>query len=375
MTSAPLAGREFERILLVKPSSLGDVVHALPVLHLLRERFPSARIDWVIGSAFAPLLRDHPGVSRLVEFDRKRYGNMLKRPGAGREFAAWIAALRREGYDCVIDLQGLFRSGFITRATGAAVRIGFADAREGARWCYTHALPGAAAAAHAVDRNLQVASLLGVEIDRPRFPLPIAEEAARSVRALLSRDGSDPAEVISLVPGARWDTKRWSPDRFGRLADELAASTGLRIALLGGPDEIETCGAVADAASVPVANLAGKTNLPQLAAAIAQSSLVICHDSAAAHLAVALERPLVCITGPTDPARTGPYGRAESVARLPLDCSPCFFRSLAQCPHDHRCMADLGVEQVAHRARTELGRTDRRPEATKQFSADADRQG
>lgn len=370
MTSAPLAGREFERILLVKPSSLGDVIHALPVLHVLRKRFPSAQIDWVIGSAFAPLLRDHPDITRLVEFDRKRYGKMWKRPGAGKDFAAWIAALRSERYDCVIDLQGLFRSGFITRATGAPIRIGFADAREGARWCYTHSLPGASAAPHAVDRNLQVASLLGIEADRARFPLPISTDAAEEVRGLLENDGPDHINIITLVPGARWDTKRWPPERFGQLADRLAASTGHRIALLGGPGELGTCEAVANAASVPVTNLAGKTSLPDLVAVIAQSSLVVCHDSAAAHLAVALERPLVCITGPTDPARTGPYDRPGAVARLDLECAPCFFRSLTQCPHEHRCMTELTVDQVARQAQTELARAEHVAEATGQSSAD-----
>lgn len=371
MTSAPLAGRELERILLVKPSSLGDVVHALPVLHVLRERFPPAQIDWVIGSVFAPLLRDHPAITRLVEFDRKRYGKMWKRPGAGKEFAAWIAALRSERYDCVIDLQGLFRSGFITRATGAPVRIGFADAREGATWCYTHLLPGASAATHAVDRNLQAANLLGIDADRAQFPLPISNEAAEKVRGLLNGETSDNRPIISLVPGARWDTKRWSPERFGQLADILAARAGHRIALLGGNDELETCEAVANAASVPVTNLAGKTNLSELVAAIAQSNLVVCHDSAAAHLAVALDRPLVCITGPTDPARTGPYNRPESVAKLDLDCAPCFFRSLTQCPHHHRCMTELTVDQVARQARIELEKAGLRTKTANQSSADA----
>ena len=151
--SANLSSRSFARILLIKPSSLGDLVHALPVLHGLRQRYPRARIDWLAGSAFAPLIEGHPDIHEVVRFDRQRFGRMVVSPSALVGFHRFRKDLRRRNYDLVIDLQGLFRSGFLSWSTGAKVRIGFAQAREGAKWFYTDLIGPSPHDTHAVDRN------------------------------------------------------------------------------------------------------------------------------------------------------------------------------------------------------------------------------
>lgn len=361
-----LAAREFQRILLIKPSSLGDVVHALPVLNGLRDRYPRAQIDWLIAAPLAPLLKHHPQLDELVEFDRRRLARMWRSPGALRDFFHLIRRLRRRRYDLVIDLQGLFRAAFFARATGSPTRLGFADAREGAPLFYTHTMPGGTGDIHAVDRNLQVFDVLGVPAPEPRFPLPLGDSVRASVTTLLSPIQPHPGQrMIAFVPGARWETKQWSPQRFAETINRLTEShSPCECILLGGGDEVALCQSIAGACRRPPLDLAGKTSLTELAGVIERVDLVVCQDSAAAHLGAALDRPLVCITGPTNPHRTGPFRRPNDVVRLELECSPCYLRRLDQCPHDHRCMDELSVDQVLEAIQNAL-RSIRDAEMTK----------
>ena len=350
-----LAQRNFSRILLVKPSSLGDVVHALPVLQGLRRRYPEAQIDWLIAPPFAPLVASHPALNEIVPFDRRRFGRLGRSPRVAGEFARFVTDLRARRYDLVIDLQGLFRSGFLTRASGAPVRIGFRGAREGAWMFYSHRIRIDDPNMHAVDRNLKVGGLLGFVDVAPSFGLSVSDQARAQARRLLDEQSGETTEHrVVIVPGARWDTKRWRPERFVETIDRLHESQIADVVLVGSGDEVPLCNEIADACRVKPLNLAGRTGLGELAAVIERADLVLCHDSAAMHLAVALDRPLVCLVGPTNPRRTGPYQRLEDVVRLDLDCAPCYFRRLAQCPHRHRCMEDLTAETVIERVRRTL---------------------
>jgi len=356
-SAVELGNQTFSRILLVKPSSLGDVVHALPVLHGLRARYPEAKIDWLIGSAFAPLVEGHEDVDELVLFDRGRFGRLAYSPAVVSEFARFIRELRKRRYDLVVDLQGLFRSGFLTWMTGAPVRIGFRDAREGAWVFYTHHIRGGDSEFHAVDRNYRVAELLGFGDVSVQFKVPLAESVRLEAEALLRQYGVTGDERLLVVaPTARWETKVWSPERFAETIDRLHQRSGVCCVLVGGGDEVHRCERVAQHCRKKPVNLTGRTTLPQLAAVVRLADTVLCHDSAVAHLAVAFDRRLVCITGPTNPIRTGPYCRAHSVLRLDLECSPCYLRQLRQCRHDHRCMSELTVEAVASAVERALAR-------------------
>jgi len=347
-----LAERAFERILLIKPSSLGDVIHALPVLHGLRTRYPAARIDWLIATAHAALLEGHPELTGLVRFDRDRYARLWRSPRAASQFCGFLRDLRHAQYDLVIDLQGLFRSGFFARATAAPVRIGFRDAREGAACFYTHHLPVDLPDTHAVDRNYRVAGLLGFADVPIAFPLALSETDEAEAGRLLAAAGVNAArKLVVLVPGARWETKRWPTAHFAGLIDALAQDERVQCVLLGGPGEAALCAEVVAGCRTAPAQLVGRTTLPQLAALLARADLVVCHDSAAAHLAAALDRPLICLTGPTNPSRTGPYRHPEAVVRLPLDCSPCYYRRLSQCGFGHRCLRELSVDLVVEAVR------------------------
>ena len=347
--------RNFDRILIIKPSSLGDVIHGLPILRGLRERFPNATIDWMIASGLRPLLEGHPDIDELVSFDRKRYARVGRSFSATWDFIRFLRDLRARRYDLVIDLQGLLRSGFMARVSGAPVRIGPAEVREGAGLFYTHRARFLAGDAHAIDRNLSVGSLLGFDTRKISHRIPIRADERDAMTARLHGDGLTANSIMVVVaPGARWETKRWTPDRFAQLIDFLQEHAGVRCVLLGGPEDNDLCRGIASQCRQPLLNLAGQTSVREFAAAVSLADLVVCHDSSAAHLAVAFDRPLVCITGPTDPKRTGPYRRLPDVVQLELDCSPCFFRRLSQCPHEHRCMRDLNVESVLNACRARI---------------------
>jgi len=351
----------FERILLIKPSSLGDVIHALPVLHLLRRKYPEARVDWLVNSAFAPLLEGHPDLNELVVFDRNRYGRMSYSPTVAIEFVRFLRMLRARQYDLVVDLQGLFRTGFLSWATRAPVRIGFAEAREGASLFYTDRIPPSSQDTHAVDRNMKVADFLDMASELATFHLPVSTAALATVRTMLGAGGWTAGEpLVAIVPGARWATKLWPVDRFAQIARELE-SEGVRCMILGGNNEAPLSGSFKRPLPTAVIDLIGRTKLPELVAAISLADVVLCQDSAAMHIAVALGRPLVCLVGPTNPLRTGPYRRFADVVQNPVECSPCYLRKLSQCKHEHRCMNELHVAPVLDAVRRRLPTPGHKP--------------
>jgi len=329
------------RILIIKPSSLGDVVHALPVLHLLRRRWPEAKISWLVAPYCSGLLEGHPDLDEVILFDRRRFGTAWKNPSAGLELIHFKRDLRRRGFDLVIDLQGLFRCGWLAWQTRAAARIGFANAREGAWIFYTHRVPIATMEQHAVERYLRAAVAAGCEEGPVEFHFAASEKDRSQVSEMLGDD--EPFAV--LLPGANWRTKRWGVEKFAGLVEPLRERFGLNSIVAGGVDTVEL-GKVISGAN----NLAGKTTLRQLVALLERASLVIANDSGPMHIAAALNRPLVTIFGPTNPIRTGPYGRAECVVRVDIACSPCYSR---RCSHTS-CLKWLGIEPVLTAAAQQL---------------------
>lgn len=358
LTSTPgaLPGGSFSRILLIKPSSLGDIIHAIPVLRALRRAYPGAEIDWLINTSFAPLLEGDPDVSQLVTFDRRRFAHIGRSSRATRDFLRFVSALRQRRYELAIDLQGLFRTGFLAWACGAPTRIGFRRAREGARWFYTHLVETPDPDEHAVQRNLRAAALLKISTEPVDFGLRITDAGRAMIESVLREHDVAPKDALAVIaPGARWETKRWPIPSFVQVIEALQDEDHVRCLLVGSSDEAERCAEIARACRRQPIDLSGRTPLPQLLALIERADVVLCQDSAVAHLAAALNRPLACVIGPTHPRRTGPYERPAAVVRLPIECSPCYFRRLSQCPHHHRCMQDLPASGVLMALRRALG--------------------
>lgn len=335
------------RILLVKLSSFGDVIHALPTLEALRALYPQGRITWLVEESFAPLVAGHPALDEVWPIPRLRFG----RKTLGREAAALAAVARRlrsRPFDLVIDLQGLLKSAIWVALARSPRKIGFGGAREGSYLVLTEKLPRYDPDKHAVLRYLEAARYLGGPDGSPRFRL----------EHLLTGTGKPLDETLTkpyvvLHPGARWAAKLWPAASWARLAEWLAKQ-GLDLVLTGSSADRPLAAAVESECQASVINLAGRTNLPELAAVLKGAILAVTTDTGPMHLAAALGTRVAALFGPTAPWRTGPFGQGHEVVRAGLDCSPCFRR---QCP-DPRCLTELPVADVIAAGEKILSRAD-----------------
>jgi heptosyltransferase I len=345
-----LTSREFRRILIIKPSSFGDVIHALPVLNGLRQRFPKARISWLVANSCAGLLEGHPALDEIIRFDRRRYGHVGRSFQVSIEFMEFVNALRARAFDLVVDLQGLFRSGFLALASGARTRIGFALAREFAWMFYSDRVAVPDPQMHAVDRNYLFARHLGFADVPISFELSVQPEGRAHAQRLLAEGGIAPgAPYLLIAPGTRWETKLWPAEHFAELARALEGETGLPLVLIGMESESEIARQVEELAGGRILNLAGRTGLPEVMALVAGASMSVMHDSGPMHLATAFDKPMVAIYGPTSPQLTGPYRRPEAVVRCETSCSPCRLKRVASCEYNHRCLRELSPQVVLQR--------------------------
>jgi heptosyltransferase I len=364
-----VSSQNFSRILLIKPSALGDVVHAIPLLPKLRARFPAAQIDWFVTPENAELVQHHPALSDVVLIDRKGLGRFGRSRAATTELVRVMEHLRRARYDLVVDLHGQLRSALFTLATGARVRIGFdrpisrtrtasqnyrlqnvprhgwAGAREGSWIAYSHRIPIPTLEVHAVDRYLWIAPMLGLDDRPPDFRIFLSSDIEICIERLLERHALQ--QFGALVPGTTWATKLWDPARFAEVGRWLK-ERGFGVVVLGTGRERPMCDKIAKLCPGAI-DLSGQTTAGELASIIKRASVCVTNDSGSMHLAVAFARPVVSIFGPTNPVQIGPYRRPEVVVRADLPCSPCNFRRLAQCPHNHACMQRVTAGSVIER--------------------------
>jgi heptosyltransferase-1 len=360
--AAALKSAEFSRILLIKLSGLGDVVHTLPVLVKLRARYPKAQIDWLITPEHAEIVCCHPALSNVVPFARRDFSKRGRRWRALVAFLDLLKQIRRAKYDLVIDLHGQARSGFFALVSGARVRIGFdrpvkdatkhgwRGAREGSWIAYTHRIPSPTLDVHAIDRYLWVGPLLGLDDNPPDLNIHLPSQTAHNVQRLLEQHDIAASKALAvLAPGTIWETKRWTIEGFAAVARQFLYD-GFAVALAGAKRDQPRCRQIA-AAAPGACDLSGKTTPAELAALIQRAEVCVTNDSGAMHVAVSLGKPLVSVFGPTNPVRVGPYHQPESVVRVDLPCSPCNYRWLSQCPFDHACMKQVTSAMVIERVR------------------------
>ena len=311
-------------MLIIKPSSLGDVVHALPVLDKLRETYPGARISWLVAQQLAPLVESNDSLDAIYRFHR-RAGGFL---GTARANITLAKALRKSAFDCVIDLQGLLRSAVFAWATRSPMRIGLSDAREGSRSLYTHTAK-VDGAVHAVDRYLKVGAVLGFDGEDAHFSLEMPSWAHRAVDGVLRAGGGrSPRPYIAFSPGARWPTKVWPAENFSEAALLMRERVGGTFFLVGTEAEAGAAGRrIERDLDGGVVNCIGRTSIEELIALLGRMDMLVTPDTGLLHVADALGLPLLAIFGPTDPAKTGPYiqrGRAMVSHACPE--APCFKR-------------------------------------------------
>ncbi len=328
---------EPSNVCLIKPSSLGDIVHALPVLSALKDRWPNARFTWVVNRGLRSLLEGNPDLDELILFDRAQIS--LKPRGLAR-MGAFLASLRRHRFDLTIDLQGLLRSGLMSAATGAKVRVGLAEAREGAPWFYTHRVKTGGTTVHAVDRLLRVAEEFGAVIDAPRFGVAMSAADRIWARERLARFAG-PRIILNV--GARWLTKRWPPRQFAEVARRAAIERGASLIAVGAPEDRPLVDElIAAIAPIPCLDLCGQTSLPQLAALAAVCDVFLSNDTGPLHLAAATGTQVVGIYTCTNPKRTGPYGRNAITVQSCVWCAPSYVKTCERL----ECMTEVSPDRV-----------------------------
>lgn len=332
------------RFLLIRLGSMGDIIHALPAAAALRDRFPSARIDWAVEQKWGRLLDENPDISETVSVDRKSVGGL---GGTWRR-------LRQARYDCAIDFQGLYKSAILAYASGAAKRIGFESsyAREGfAARFYTDRLNPRGP--HKVDHNLTLAEHAGAKKSIPRFPLAIHPQDDEIILRELSTRKLD--DFFVLNPGGGWRSKCWPPVRYGELHRRLAELGAWRGVVTFGPGESELAREVVasagDRAPQPIV-----LGLGPLLALLRRAKFIVSADTGPLHLASALGTPAVGLYGPTDPARNGPYGSRDVVVRNPRYAQTTYRRGSDYASS----MLSISVEQAFDAVAKRLNRSESR---------------
>jgi len=312
---------------------IGDAVMTTPGLMAIRETFPDARISLVANPLVAQLFEFHPDCDEVIVYDRKgRHAGLVG-------FLRFIALLRGRRFDCAILFQNAIEAAVMAFLAGVPKRVGYIT--DGRRLLLNHPAPigDAELALHHTDYYLNMLAQFGIKSVLKQQRLALRPAEIHWAAEQLPR-----GRFAVINPGAAYGSaKRWIPERFAGVADQLASRYGLSIVLSGGPGEVEIGADIAKAMQSSHLNIIGKTSVRQMMAVLAASSLMITNDSGPMHVAAAFNIPVVAVFGPTDHTTTSPWGTRSQIVRHPVECSPCMLR---QCPIDHRCMQRVTVEDV-----------------------------
>lgn len=334
-----------KNILIIKLSAIGDAIHALPVVHALKEKYPDVHISWVAEPAAYEILKMVPAIDELILFKKKEFrslGGMLK------NFAPLRRELKKHPYDVSLDLQGLFKSAAIAWVAGAREKLGTCFMREGSDRI-SPPVVGNNAHNHVIEQYLDVARALGWTGEKIKFGLEVPEREADIARRILVQCGMNAANpYVALVIGASTPNKRWTSEGFARLSDWLYDQRLIPVMVGGGAKEEQWAQEIAYLTEVPPVNLVGRTTLPQLAAVLQGAALTVCGDTGPGHLSLALGTKTIMLIGPTNINRTGPYTQMENAVQSNRDCRYCWKRA---CPKglDKECMEDITVDMVTRK--------------------------
>jgi 3-deoxy-D-manno-octulosonic-acid transferase/heptosyltransferase-1 len=368
------------KILIVKLSAIGDVIHTLPALALLRRSAPESSVTWVVEEKAAGILVGHPQLDKVIVSGRKRWMHDLPRPSRWpavfREAASFVRELRSERYDLVVDFQGLFKSAIMVLLSRGACKIGYAKTRELSYLVLTHRIDPPPAEWHAVDKNIglveAVLKLNGISVRggtahaaggaRHHYSasdgMAVPDERVHArVDAMLNSSRLDPARPLIVVNApAGWETKKWDGTKMAALADRLIETYETHVIYTGATGDTPYIGAIIARMQYPAVNAAGKTTLQELACLISKARLFVTTDSGPMHIAAAVGTPVVALFGPTAPWRTGPYTDRARIVRTQAPCSPCYKR---ECD-SMICMNEITVDEVMESAAAFMGPEDAR---------------
>lgn len=332
-----------KRILIVKLSSIGDAVHALPALRTLRHNLPDAYIAWIVEEKAREVLEGNEDINRVITINTRKWRKSLK-GSVFREFLEVIKILRRERFDTAIDIQGLFKSGIISYISGAKTIIGFdsKNCREYLNTLFTNIkVSPEDKDIHVVDKNLSLLKPLGLKEIKREFHIKTSPGDTEYINEFLSQHNPNRKPLIAINPSAGWRTKEWGMGNYARLADRIISEMGADVIFTWGPGE-ETMIKDVTASMSHTPLIAPPTSIKQLVALLKECSLFIGGDTGPLHLAAAIKIQTIAIYGPSDPLRNGPYGDNHITIYKKLDCSGCYKRRCDTI----KCMEMISVEDV-----------------------------
>jgi len=348
MSTELASGSVPRRILLLRLSSIGDVIHAMPAFQALRDALPDAEIGWAVERAAAPLLRRVPGLDHIHELDVQRWRRSLLSPATWHAGTAALQEIKERNYDIAIDLQGLWKSAVLARLSGArTLGLATSDLRErGARHLYHRQAEATDPRLHVTERGLWLAAAACPRVSPgPRWPRLHNEEDAETVARALAVLGTQ--RPVLVHSAANWSSKQYPEPEWAAVGRGINDATGHPVLWLWGPGEKDRAARLAELAG-PGNQVCFRTELPELAALMRQAHLVVGGDSAPLHLAVACGVPVVALFGPTDPARLGPMDPADQVVVRRLECSHCQRRT---CPlGTNECLDTISPDEIVRAA-------------------------
>jgi lipopolysaccharide heptosyltransferase I len=346
MLQKPEMKRVPKSILIIKLSAIGDVVHTLPFLEVIRENFPNARIDWVVEEASSQIIEGHRAIDHVIVSHRTSWQKQLF---GGRESLAALTGIRRflrelraETYDLVIDLQGLLKSAVLLGLSRGRRKVGPSWGKEGSRLFLTEPPFFVDADLHAVEKYLKVAEYLECDRISWKGDIPIREADRRTITKLLHDNGVEGKVLVAINPMAKWTTKLWETEKFSALADRLQKELSCQVVFTGSRQDREEINEIIGRMDEKPWNLTGQTHLKELAYLYSRCQLLISTDTGPMHIAASMGCPVVALFGPTAPWRTGPYGSGHTVIRQEMACSPCLKKKC----EDSGCMRNITVDRV-----------------------------
>ncbi len=329
----------------MKLSAIGDVVHTLPLLEVLKSNYPHARIDWVVEEDASAIIKDHPLLDRILISDRKSWQKRMLQGRIGSvayEAKGFLKELRKVSYDLVLDIQGLFKSGLIAALARGERKLGFSDARELSWLFFSEPSVKVSPEDHALDRYLSMARFLGLDVGKWEGKIPLNEASRERVLSLMEENALRNRPIIALNPVAKWPTKLWSVEGFSKVADRLRDDLNCDVVFTGSLNDLPVISDISVLMKRPPVILAGKTGLKELAFFLSKCAAMVTTDTGPMHIAAAMGCPVVALFGPTSPRRTGPYGGRHTVISSGVSCSPCFQK---RCYH-RSCMKEIRSDDV-----------------------------
>ncbi len=340
------------RVLIIKLTSLGDVLHALPVVSALKESFPFLEIHWAVEDRCASLLESHPLLDSVIIYPRSELERLIKKgrwAAAGSLLRKFRKGLRVQRFDLSLDLQGLAKSALVAWMAGARYRLGGAGLKEFSH-LVSRPLP-VIQTGHVVSTHLQTVELLGATIQGPPvFSLSLSQAEIEWGEAFLKEAGWDGREdIIGLQLGTVPRPKCWPLQKHRQLAERISALAAVRLVLFG--DETDRRRLVDSGWQDPprAINTTGRLSLRQLMSLIARCRIFIGGDSGPLHLAAAWGVPVVALFGGTDPSWSGPLGNQHRVIYKDFPCSPCVLtprNKPGQCGSGRDCLEAIEVDEV-----------------------------